>query len=58
MKLNQVKAIMGMPDQILINSFQDMEYDVLYIAPSKYDDDFHVYVSRPDSTVVRIVNGE
>lgn len=58
MKLNQVKDIMGMPDQVLIDPFNDKEFDVLYIAPSKYDDDFHVYVLRQDSTVLRIVNGE
>ena len=56
MKLNQVKDTMGMPDQVLIDPFNDKEFDVLYIAPSKYDDDFHVYVLRQDSTVLRIVN--
>jgi outer membrane protein assembly factor BamE (lipoprotein component of BamABCDE complex) len=57
MKLNQVKDTMGIPDQILIDPFNDKEFDVVYIAPSKYDDDFHVYVLRQDSSVVRIVNG-
>lgn len=58
MKLNQVQDIMGVPDQILIYPFNDKEFDVVYIAPPKYDDDFHVYVLRQDSTVLRVVSGE
>jgi outer membrane protein assembly factor BamE (lipoprotein component of BamABCDE complex) len=57
MKLNRVQDIMGVPDQILIYPFNDKEFDVVYTAPPKYDDDFHVYVLRQDSSVVRIVNG-
>ncbi len=58
MNLDQVKDIMGVPDQVLIYPFNDKEYDVIYTAPSKYDDDFHVYLSRQDSTVLRVVDGD
>ena len=57
MKLNEVKDLMGTPDQILINPFNDSEFNIIYIAPSKYDDDFHVFVGRQDSVVLRIVDG-
>lgn len=58
MKLNQVRDIMGVPDQVLIYPFNDKEFDVVYTAPPKYDDDFHVYVLRQDSSVLRIANGQ
>lgn len=57
MKLYQVQNIMGVPDHILIHPFNDKELDVVYYAPPKYDDDFHVFVLRKDSSVVRIANG-
>lgn len=58
MNLNQVRDILGVPDQILIDPFNDKEFDVVYAAPSKYEDDFHVYLLRQDSSVLRIVNGK
>lgn len=58
MNLKQMNAIMGKPDEIRIYTFNDLEFDFIYPSPPKYDDDFHVYFLRQDSTVLRIVNGE
>jgi outer membrane protein assembly factor BamE (lipoprotein component of BamABCDE complex) len=58
MKIHEVKNIMGNPDEVIINTFKEQEFDFIYSSPSKYGDDFHVFCSRNDSTVLRVALGD
>lgn len=57
MHIKEVNKIMGIPSSINIDYFRNDEYDFRYTAPSKYEDDFHIFISRKDSLVIRIADG-
>lgn len=57
MMINDVKRIMGEPEMIEIYPYNPKEYVFRYLSPSGYEDQFHIYISRSDSTVIRIDDG-
>jgi outer membrane protein assembly factor BamE (lipoprotein component of BamABCDE complex) len=57
MKIDDVRRIMGEPDKIEIDSFNDDEYQYIYLSPSLYSGNFQIGILRKDSSVLRIYNG-
>jgi len=53
----QVRSIMGQPDKIETQPLFDQEYNFLYEAPMSYSDNFRVFFTKEDSTVLRIGDG-
>lgn len=53
----EVRAIMGNPDSIENQPLYNQEYNFLYEAPTAYSDNFRVFFTIKDSTVVRIGDG-
>lgn len=57
MRIEELNKIMGMPDVIEIQPFANDEYVFQYLSPSGNSDNFYVFVSRSDSTILRIADG-
>lgn len=57
MRIEEVEKIMGTPETIEIYPFNKEEYVFRYLSPFGYSDQFYIFISRKDSTVVRIGNG-
>lgn len=53
----EVRSIMGKPDRIEIPPLVNDKYDLQYIAPTGYSDDFHIILSINDSSVISIGDG-
>lgn len=58
MNLVSVLEVMGLPDEISISPYRPSEFDFQYSSPSGYGDDFHIFISRTDSTVLRVAKGD
>ncbi len=58
MRVEEIKTIMGEPNGIeIIPGRYENEFDFQYIAPSGYSDNFHIFINRKDSIVLRISDG-
>jgi outer membrane protein assembly factor BamE (lipoprotein component of BamABCDE complex) len=58
MRIEEVEKIMGKPAKIIISPYEPNRYDFMYNAPFGMSDNFHIYISREDSTVISINNGQ
>ncbi len=58
MRIEEVEKIMGKPARITIAPYRPNKYDFMYNAPAGTSDNFHIYISREDSTVISINNGQ
>lgn len=57
MTMDKVIEIMDEPERIVIYPFNEDEYEFQYLSPAGYSDQFRIFISRCDSTVVRIGDG-
>ena len=53
----EVRAIMGKPDKIETQPLYNQEYNFLFVAPTGYSDNFRVFFTIKDSTVIRVGDG-
>lgn len=53
----EVRAIMGNPDKIETQPLYNQEYNFFYESPTGYSDNFRVFFTIKDSTVIRIGDG-
>jgi len=52
-----VVEIMGEPERIILQPFNNQEIELEYLSPSGYSDEFRVFISRDDKLVIRVADG-
>lgn len=57
MNVKEVINIMGKPDTIITDKYNDDIFRYLYISSSGHSDNFYIFFSNQDSIVTRINNG-
>ncbi len=56
MQISEVKEIMGKPDSVCMSNYENKIW-LMYNSPSGMSDNFYIYFSSVDSTVVCINDG-
>lgn len=57
MSVKEVRELLGTPNKIRMPPLITDEVDLIYSSPFGYSDNFHIFISKRDSTVIRIGDG-